>query len=80
MYRKNEEFVVRYYEADAEHDSQRCDSGLLTTVKKIIEEILQDGHKSVVPLTQAHIYRVIDPVPPRNQLRNYPNGEKEGVK
>ena len=32
VYRKNEEFVVRYYEADAEYHSQRCDNGLPYTV------------------------------------------------
>ena len=76
---KDEDSVVLYYEATAEHDYERSDNGLPLNVKKIIEEILKDEHKSLIPLTEALIARGVDPVPPRNQLQNFLKNRQKAV-
>ena len=68
---KDEESIVYYYESADPHDARRCENGLSAHVKAIVEEILKDGHKSLIPLTKALISRGVEPIPPRKQLQNY---------
>ena len=51
VYRKDEENVMYYYEAQAAYNYVKSDNVLPSDVKKTIEEILRDGPKSLIPLS-----------------------------
>ena len=71
VYPKDEESVVYFYESADQHDAERVENGLSVAVKAIIEDILKDGHKSLIPLTQALISRGVHPMPSRKRLQSY---------